>query len=303
MKKLLPLIILTLMITGCSKPEKQPETVPSDILIQEDDMTDEEKELQMIQSCIDDYNYDKTGEKGEYYQVYIPPLPIGITSLPEISSLKDLEEIKDDDQLTNTAYVGKYNINDQYSAVFKIYHPERIGFWLNGKLEFHINPESVVQDNPDFSTYKQILDELLPGQYDVLNWLYGIDVSLGDEIEPGYYEVLGMGNHTPKSIGDIKEIAESIFTSDFLKSNYYPTAFNSSVPVYKMIDDQLCCVLTELYVLPGTEFNTSYIVAAEDTGDNVRLNILTNVEGSVSSEIYEMNLINTPDGYRLSEEY
>ena len=101
----------------------------------------------------------------------------------------------------------------------------------------------------------------------------------------------------------IKEIAESIFTSDFLKSNYYPTAFNSSVPVYKMIDDQLCCVLTELYVLPGTEFNTSYIVAAEDTGDNVRLNILTNVEGSVSSEIYEINLINTPDGYRLSEEY
>ena len=43
MKKLLPLIILTLMITGCSKPEKHPETVPSDILIQEDDMTDEEK--------------------------------------------------------------------------------------------------------------------------------------------------------------------------------------------------------------------------------------------------------------------
>ena len=69
-----------------------------------------------------------------------------------------------------------------------------------------------------------------------------------------------------------------------------------------MIDDKLCCVLTELYTLPYIEYETEYIIAAEEEDNIVKLNILSSIEDTVQPKIYELSLIRTADGYRLSDE-
>lgn len=302
-KKIYRICLAVLLLAGCtSKKEEKPQEVYSGPLVQEEEMTDEEKELYMIQSCISDYNEDKIAEREEYFQIKIPPFPIGITSLPEISSLSDLQEIKDDSDVTNTAYVGKYDLEEPYQAVFTIFHPKKASFWMNGKIDFCIDPSDVETNNPEFAEYKNALDSLLAQKADVLNWLYGINVELGDEVSPGYYEVLSLGSNHPGSIEDVKALAEQVFTKDFLETNYYPTVFKSFNSVYKMIDDKLCCVLTELYTLPYIEYETEYIIAAEENENAVKLNILSSIEDTVQPKIYELSLIRTANGYRLSDE-
>lgn len=305
MKKLMCFLIIFLVLSGCAKKE-EPVNLATDTgpLVREEYMSDEEKELKMIQGVIRDYNEDKIEDRREYFQIRIPSLPIGITSLPEIDSLNDLKEIPVDPGITNAVYAGQYPISDTVSAVFRIYHPTKDMFWLNGDVSFETDPESVEVNAPAFAEYKSVLDSLFSRQNSILNWLYGIDVSLGKEMEPGYYEVLNMGGNTPPaSIDEIRGMAEQVFTYEFLNDNYYPTCFNSANPVYKMIDDTLCCVITELPSPPVTEFSTDHIINAEKTENGVRIDLLSKVLDTVQPEIYEIILTETPDGYRLPSAY
>ena len=62
------------------------------------------------------------------------------------------------------------------------------------------------------------MDYLLSNEKQVLNWLYGLDLELGDEGPfEGYREVKSMGGSVISSIDQIKAIAESIFTKDYLE--------------------------------------------------------------------------------------
>ena len=304
-RKILLILFSLILFTACSgKKKKQPvQSVNHELVIETEQLTDEEKELRMIQGVIRDYNEDKISDRQEYFQILIPQLPIGITELPEVNSLKDLDSVEIDQNVTNAVFAGQYKISDEYSMFFRIYHPTTDMFWTNGDVSFRVDPASVELDNPTFSEYKNVVDNLFSKENDILNWLYGINVDLGNEIESGYYEVKGMGDYHPESIEEIRQMAEEVFTYDFLNEYYYPTAFNSSVPVYKMIGNKLCCVVTDLIIPPFTGFSSSHILAAENTDDGVRINLLSTKDGVVQPEIYEIRFVSTPQGYRLPSAY
>ncbi|NCB32280.1 MAG: hypothetical protein EOM64_00105 [Erysipelotrichia bacterium] len=303
MKKLLTALTACLLILcGCTSPNKANDyTGP---VVTEDTMTDEEKELHMIQSCISAYNNQQIAELEDALQISITSLPIGIDTLPEITSLNDLTEVKDAESTTNTAYVGQYSINDSYYALFFIYKPTSGTFWLNGRITFNIDPASVPDNDPKFADYKSALDPMLSVDNMILNWLYGINVTLGsEEIEPGYFPVTGMGSYTPASIDDIKAIAESVFTADFLTSNYYPAAFESASPVFKEIDGKLCCIETELMDRTYPVYNTSKIINAVEDDNSVFLDILTIINQQDQPEIKRIVMVKTDQGYRLPQNY
>ena len=303
LRKLMILFLLPLLLAACGQKELE-ETISystsSGPLVVGENLTDEEKELRMIQGVIRDYNEDRIADREEYFQIDIPNLPIGITSLPEIDSLDDLKTVSFDQENTNAVYCGEYIISDTVTARFTIYHPTTDSFWLNGDLSFHTDPDQVSES---FSAYRDVLESLLSQENDILNWLYGINVDLGKELEPGYFEVIRMGPYSPETIDEIKEIAESVFTVSFLKENYYPAAFNGSSPVYKMIDGKLSCILTDLFVNLETEFATDRIIQTEENNDEVIINLLTKIDGYLDSEIHEIILKHTENGYRLPVSY
>ena len=169
MKKILTALTVLTLLCGCTA-KKQTDDYTGPVAT-EDPLTDEEKELQMIQSCISAYNNNEIQDLEDSLQTSITPLPIGITSLPEISSLSDLVEVKDAEASTNTTYVGQYTIQDSYYAIFSIYKPKTGSFWLNGSVTFNIDPSAVTVNNPQFAEYKPALDLLLEMDNLVLNWL------------------------------------------------------------------------------------------------------------------------------------
>lgn len=294
--------VLAVMLSGCAKKTKTAEyTGP---VAEETAETDQEKELQMIQSCISDYNEQKINDLEKTLQTTIPPLPIGITSLPEISSLTDLTQITPDASTSNTAFIGSYAISDTIDAVFEIFNPSKGSFWLNGKIYFEADPDKVTADNPDFADVRSSLDSLLAEDTEVLNWLYGINVDLGStEVEPGYYPVTAMGSYHPASIDDIKAIAEKIYTTDFLETNYYQAAFEGDSPVFKEINGQLCCVQTELVERTATAYDTHLILAVQKNDTTTDIDLLTTIQDQVQPVIYRIVLTDTPNGYRLAKNY
>lgn len=303
MKKLLmALMAASVLLGGCtSKKTTDDYTGP---VVTADTMSDSEKELQMIQSCISDYNNDAISDQEDLYQVSIPSLPIGITSLPEINSLSDLSEVKDSETNSNAIYVATYTIQDAYYATFTIYKATTGSFWLNGNITFNIDPDAVTSDNPDYASYKSSLDTLLAEDNDILNWLYGINVTLGTtEVEDGYYEVTAMGSYHPTSIDDIKTIAESVFTTDFLQNNYYQASFEGNSPVFKEINGKLCCVQTELTDRTYPVYDTSKIIAVSEDDTSINVDLLTKINNQDQTEIKRIVISKTENGYRLPQNY
>jgi len=295
--------VLALMLSGCEKKTKTEDyTGP---VAEATSETDQEKELQMIQSCISDYNEQKINDLEKTLQTTIPPLPIGVDSLPEISSLTDLQQITPDASTSNTAFIGSYAVSDSIDAVFEIFTPSTGSFWLNGKIYFKADPDKITSDNPEFADIRSSLDSLLAEDTEVLNWLYGINVDLGStEVESGYYPVTAMGSYHPSSIADIKAIAEKIYTTDFLEANYYQAAFEGESPVFREINGQLCCVQTELVERSATVYDTHLILAVRNNDDStVDIDLLTMIQNQVQPQIYRISLTETPAGYRLAKNY
>ncbi len=301
------LLISVLLISGCSGTKDTGSTdTGSGPVVSEDTLSDEEKELAMIQECISDYNSGAIEERQDYYNITIPPLPIGITALPEISSLSDLTEIQDDEDLTNTAYVGYYLVNENYQVIFRIYHPTTNTFWLNGNIEFAIDPDLVPDSNPDYADTAAILDGLLDGAQDILNALYGINVSYDEtsQTADGYYVFTGDG-HGNTTIAQLKAYAESIYPLDYLETNYYPSAFEGDNPVYKE-ENGITYVYPsdDLNAAESTHYLTSKIIAVEDTENGQRnVDLLTEKFDQVLSTIYRITLVQTDSGWRLIHAY
>ena len=303
MKKYLKgLIITALLLVGCSgkKPEPTADTSNGPVVPQ-NTATPEEKELAMIQQCIADYNEGDLEEIEADLLTQIPDLPIGIDRLPEIQSLDDLTEIPIDPVLTNTSYKGSYKISDDITAVFEIYHPTGGIFWVNGQITFEVDPEKITRNDPQYAVYKSALDRLLTEQNNVVNWLYGLDITLSErEVADRYYEVISIGGRNIKSIEDLKEYAESVIRKQFLEEHYYPGAFGGDYPIYKEINGTLCALQSDVFGNPRT-LNTSTIFAAEETPNYIRVELLQDIMGKTQPEIHEAHLIRNGDSYLLYE--
>ena len=311
MKKLTGLLLLSLclVLPACKKPEEDPVPTGTEYgpIVEEDERTDEEKQLAMIQNCISDYNTGRISEVEDYLDTTLHPLPIGVTSLPEISSLKDLTPEPDYMENSNVSYAGSYAIDDVHRTVFLIYEPTGGSFWLNGVILFQVNPEEILVDNPEFTDYRNVLSSLFAKETKVLPWLYGLNLTLSEteSSERGYYEVLSMGGMKPSSIDDIKAQAEEVFTKDYLENNFYYSAFYNEHAMFKEIDGKVCCAESEMTIQPSANsYNVHYIIAAEEAEDKVSLDILTNSNtGEIQPNIRRLYLAKTPEGYRLPSAY
>ncbi len=301
MKKLTTICLISaLLLTGCNDTQETiEEPIPDGPIVEVDERTDEEKELAMIQSCINDYNEDHIEEREEYFQMELPKLPIGVERLPEVASLNDLKS-EQPDANSNKRFIGVQELENGIEAVYSITKPTGAMFWINGTLEIRIDPTKVQENNPAFESTRKLIEGLNEHAVDSLNYLYGINVELGEtEVEPGYYEVRSMGSFHPKSIDDLKAYAEKVYTKDFLQTHYYPTSFESATPIYKMIGKKLCCVETALAPQMTRKLCPNYIVNVQDNGDEILVDVLSSIMDQVQPKIYRIVLVKTSNGYRF----
>ncbi|MBR2829720.1 MAG: hypothetical protein IKE68_04135, partial [Solobacterium sp.] len=236
---LLPLFLLT----SCSARKDPSEDTSNGPVTTPDELTDAEKELLMIQGCIEDYNNDLIAEREEYYQMVIPPMPLELDRLPDVNSLNDLKPESIDSEQSNITYAGSIRAGDRYDVLFIIYKPSVNGFWLHGDIEFLVNPDDITVNDPQFADSRAALSPLLNDADDILNRLYGIDVSFDESTEDENGYCLCTDGAYP-TIDSLKAAAESIYTKEFLETAYYPSAFEGEFPVYKEENGRL-------YVLPS----------------------------------------------------
>ena len=301
MKRIIAVCLLFMGLCGCFNKEETVDTSNGPIVSQ-DSLTDQEKVLMMVQSCVSDYNEGKIEEREEYFQTKLPPLPIEVTSLPEISSLNDLTEINEPEKYQNAFYVGEYKINDKYSARFIIYKPTKDSFWLNGKLEFLVDPDQVIQNNEEFASTRASIEPLINNADHILNILYGVDVSRSEnEVEPGYSQYIPE-NDGLATIEGIKATAESIYTTEFLETTYYDSSFNGPTPIYKMVGGTLCVSTNDLPEAPIQKtYDLSRIVAVKEDDAALYVDILVEMYGQLQPNVYQIKFVKTDNGLRLPE--
>ncbi|MBR3203231.1 MAG: hypothetical protein IKF60_06560 [Solobacterium sp.] len=306
-RQLLAILCLLLTLNGCGTKHKDSDNdqYENGPVTEVDTRTDEEKELQMIQGCINDYNINRIPEIEEYLNTQIHPLPLEVTSLPEISSLKDLTKEEEYTTNTNCSYAGSYMIDDKYKVIFLIYEPTGNSFWLNGRILFQIDPSLVTVDDSRFTDYRNAMTTLLTREKNILNWLYGLNLVLSEEeVIPGYYEVLAMGERMPSSIDEIKQIAEEVFTKEYLEENFYYSAFYSESAMFKEVNGKVVCARSEMIEQESSSiYNPHYIIAAEERDGIVYLDMLSDFLNEVQPDIKRLTLAITENGYRLPAAY
>ena len=306
-KYILAALCLLLTCAGCGKKNRDDEDHKYDNgpVTETDNRTDEEKELSMIQGCINDYNINRIPEIEAYLDTQIHPLPLEVSSLPEISSLKDLTKEEEYITNSNSTYAGSYQIDEKYKVVFIIYEPTGNSFWLNGRILFQIDPSLVTVDDPRFTDYRVAMTNLLSREKMVLNWLYGLNLVLSEEeVAPGYYEILAMGERMPSSVDEIKQIAEEVFTKQFLEENFYYSAFYSESSMFKEINGKVCCAKSEMIAQESSSiYDPHYIIAAEERDGIVYLDMLSDSIQEVQPDIKRLTLAKTDSGYRLPAAY
>lgn len=302
MKRIVILSTCVLLLIGCSKTKEETsvDTSNGPVVEKQDQRTDSEKVLAMIQACVKNYNEDDLEELRTYYKSNIPNLPLEIDSLPEINSLEDLTELTSE-ETSNVFYAGMYSIN-QYKVIFKVYYPSGADFWPNGEIEFQIDPENVTVNNPDYENYRTSLSYLLSEENNVIGMLYGTNAEIADEptLDDRYYEVISINGTTYTSIQQLKDYAESVFTIDYLEENYYKNAFEGDSPVYKEQDNKLYCLSSDVTPLVSYEYCPEYIIYVKDDNGMVKVNLLTKVMDTILPDIKEITMHETENGYRLA---
>ncbi len=294
-------VVLAVLLAGCGagKPEEsdRPQTTNGPV-VPEDETTDEEKMLRMLQECVADYNEGRIEEQEAYFQLAIPRLPLELTTLPEITSLDQLTPLEE--AYSNAVMIGELPVDDRYSAVFRIFRPSNGSFWANGEIEFRIDPDDVVRNDPQFTEYRQALETLLPNGTAALNYLHGVDITLGEESEDGfYYPVISVGSTGIRSVAELQAYAEQYYAKDYLERYYYPNAFYTTQPIFREEGGQLYCLATDVTFAFYSQYEPSTIIAAKEENGLVTLNMLTSVMGNLQPEIKEVRIQRTENGFVL----
>lgn len=300
MKKIFAgLIIVLLLITGCSKEVSYDDKGNA---VTPEPTSDTEKVLFMIKQCIDDYNSGTISELEKQWGTTINPLPLDLEQIPQVDSLSQLKNVKITDRITSSVYDGSYDVG-KYTIIFEIYN-YGTNFWLNGKSSFLINVDSIEVNNPAYSDIKKTLDTFLSEDREVLAWLYGVNVELGQEhqTEKGYYKVNSIGKYKYNSIQELKNKADSIFTQEFL-TTYYSVAFDAEDPIYKEIDGNLYCSLSESNIYDGLPYDTTRIISIKELDTEVLVDIVVKFGDDVSPELQRIKLVKTDAGLRFANVY
>lgn len=289
LKKLLVLLLALILFSGCSNSNEP--TV----------LTDEQKTLILLQECIDEYNSYNLAESTLPTR-NTPPIPLGINQIPELTSLNQMKKIEDEH--SNAIFIVSYPI-ENYEMIFHLYN-YCDSFWSCGEASFEINPATIMPDNPTFASTKKILDDLLPRNREVFNYLYGVDIQLEGKEHPdypGYFKVLRVGDiENPTSINQIKELAESIFSYDFV-SAFYPEVFESEESIYKEIDGKLYSVENIPNLPSELYYDTSLIINSKETENEILVDIAISYEDIIDPQINRIKIQKNENGYRLAELY
>ncbi len=306
-KKILAAFSVLMLLSGCGSHKNEDDSHLYDAgpVTETDTRTDEEKILSMIQGCINDYNTNRIPEIEEYLNTQLHPLPLEVPSLPEIQSLSDLKTEDSYMKESNSSYAGSYIVDDKYKVIFVIYEPTGNSFWLNGRIVFQIDPELVTYDDGQFAEYRTAMASLLDQEKRVLNWLYGLNLTLSEtEAFPGYYEVLSMGGITPHSIEEIRNIAEGVFTNEYLEKNFYYSAFYSESPMFKEEGGKVYCAKSDMIAQETSSiYNPHYIIAAEERDGTIYMDMLSDSLGEIQPDIKRLTMVRTENGYRLPSAY
>lgn len=300
------LICTCLLLIGCGKKDDlSADDTYNGPKTPVDTRTPDEKKLAMLQDAVSTYNDHKIEDTEERLNITIPPLPIGIEALAEIQSLKDLEEIKDDEMNTNTAYIGKAKINDSYTVVYHIYSLTGGSFWLNGKITFEQDIKSIVKNNPDDAMIRNTLAMLLQKEKIVLNALYGLSVTLDENSEEnGYHPVTAIEGIDMLSIDGLKSLAQEVFTQDYLQTHFYSSAFDDDNSVFKEINGVLYAQDTGLSSIPNNQsYALEYIAATQENETTIDIDVHTSIFADVLPQITRIQLVKTDNGLRLSTTY
>ena len=260
----------------------------------------------MIQDAVSTYNDNKIQEAEDYYGVTVPDLPLEVDSLPEVNSLSDLTILDTDPLVTNSILTAQMTITSSYSIIYTIYHATGGSFWLNGTVEFQQSLDAVTVDDPQFADIRNTLSSLLTQQKTVLDWFYGINVTVGDTPVEGteYYPVTSVEGLSSPSIAAMKEEAEKVFTADYLSTSFYPSAFDGEEPMYQEINGQLCKRDSGMAsILDGESYATDYIAAISQQDNQILIDIHTSILDQVQPTIRRIVLLNTDNGIRLSAAY
>lgn len=310
MKRLFTLLLACTLLASCgTKTEHNNTENISDYfgpIVSADTRTDEEKELAMIQSAIATYNDNQIENTEKNLGVTIPPLPLDVTSLPEVNALSDLTILDSDPMVTNSVLKAELPITSGYTILFTIYHATGGNFWLNGTVEFQQSLDSVTKDDPAFADIRDTLSSLLERQTTILNWFYGLNVSIADSPvqDTEYYPVLSVEGLPSPSIEAMKEQASQVFTEDYLNQSFYPSAFDGEEPLYKEIDGQLCKRESGMTsIMDGETYVPDYICAVSDQSDQILIDIHTAILDQVQPTIHRIVLMKTENGLRLSSAY
>ena len=312
MKRFLALFLTCTMLAACGTKQSTQQNTNSSTNdyngpeVSADTRTDEEKELAMIQDAVSTYNDNKVSETSDYYGVTIPDLPLEVDSLPQVNSLSDLTILDTDPMMTNSVLTAEMPIDSAYTIIFTIYHATGESFWLNGTVEFQQNLDAVTVDDPQYADIRNTLSSLLSQQKTILNWFYGLNVTVGDTPVEGteYYPVVSVEGLSSPSIAAMKEAAEKIFTADYLNASFYPSAFDGEEPMYHEINGQLCKRESDMTsMLDGESYATDYIAAVSNQDDHILIDIHTTILDQVQPTIRRIVLLNTDSGIRLSAAY
>lgn len=290
MKKLIVILSIFLLVTGCSTKTNEPK-----------EMTFDERMLMLIQECISDYNTSVAADS-IIHTLDTPPLPVEIETITQIESLKDLKTREDDH--SNAKYIAELDLNP-YKMVFHIYG-ECDSFWACGEASFEIDTDTIYPDNPKLASTKTILDELLAKDRTVFDCLYGIGVELANqesEKYPGYYQVINTAEiENPTSIDQIKNYVEQVFDINFI-SQFYAEVFESESPIYIEDDGVLYCIQNVPSITDEQVFNTSLIISSKEVENQILVDIVSSYGDVIDPELKRIIITKTENGYRLGGLY
>ena len=111
-----------------------------------------------------------------------------------------------------------------------------------------------------------------------------------------------VGHNKYNSIQELKDKAESIFTQDFL-STYYQVAFESEDPIYREINGDLYCSISESDIYEGLPYDTSRIIATKETDNEILVDLVVSFGQDIDSELQRIILVKTDQGLRFNNVY
>lgn len=297
MKKILVLVLL-LTLFGCQK-EKEYDELGKEIITDQEVI--DEQIITLINQCITSYNENKIPELEQQLNTTLPQKPINIKKIEPIENLNQLS--KETDLTSNADYIYRYKLDDTYSIVFRLYEPLS-DFWMDGNATFEVDPLKVTKDIPEYSDIKNTLCDLLKKNTKTINLLYGGGVELGEPNpnNPQYFEAISFEENTLKSIDQIKQLAEEVFSQQLLTS-IYEVSFGGDSPIYIEENNKLYVQESHITTRDTTPYDTSLIIATETSGNTTSVDILASFGENIMPEIFRINLVEENGKIVLNRSY